>query len=75
MFNSTEDIEPRIKKYRDKLYSQTHKGEQTDKYQEYLAQADDLNDDSKNPRNFFDELNSTDTRWLNIARMNLSRNT
>ena len=72
MFNNISNDEPHIKKSRGYVYSRIHKSEQIDKYQEYLAQADDLNDDDKNPRNFFDELNSADTRWLTIARMNLS---
>ena len=54
-------------------YLQTRKDNQTDKYREYLAQAGDFNNDSTNSRNFFDELNSIDTQWLYIARVNLSR--
>jgi hypothetical protein len=72
--NTKDENELRAKKYRvDSSYPRTHTRELAEKYREYLAQADDLHDDFKNSRNLFAELNSTDTRWFNIARLNLSR--
>ena len=69
-----DDNELRAKKYRvDSSYPRAHKRGLADKYREYLAQADDLSDGFKNSRNLFAEINSTDTRWLNIARLNLAR--
>ena len=58
----------------DSLYPSTHENEQIDGYNEYLAHGDEPEDNSRNPRNLFDEVNSNDTEWLNIARMHLNRN-
>jgi hypothetical protein len=58
----------------DSAYFLTHVDEQTDGYREYLSHEDEPQDNSRNPRNFFHEVNDIDTKWLHIARMHLNRN-
>lgn len=62
-------IEDELKDQRaNKVPFLTHLGEPTDTYSEYLSEGPQPADESRNPRNLFDDSNRIDRKWLKSAR-------